>query len=125
MVNWIQSAIDSLFILFFVIIRRKKYNFSNKKFFKRYMNILHPMKMSYFHLFAWVWDGNILRVNLGKILGLMSAVSKISHLELSLSQTSSATTCVAIYTLLWAGSVNAGVYPGSEFIYKGLRVYVI
>ena len=67
------------------------------------MNILHPMKMSYFHLFAWVWDGNILRVNLGKILGLMSAVSKISHLELSLSQTSSATTCVAIYTLVRSG----------------------
>ena len=39
------------------------------------------MKMSYSHLFAWEWDGNILRVNLGKILGLMSAVPKISHLS--------------------------------------------
>ena len=58
------------------------------------MNILHPMKMTYFQLFAWVWDGNILRVNLGKILGLMSAVSKISHLEFSLAQTSNAATCV-------------------------------
>ena len=107
MVNWIQSVIDSVFILFFVIIRREKYIFHIRKYFKRYMSILHPMEMTYFHLFDWVWDGNILCVNLGKILGLMSAVSKISH-QSYLSQTSSAVTCVAIYT---SGCISFWIEP--------------
>ena len=36
MVNWIQSVIDSVFILFFVIIRREKYILHKRKYFKQY-----------------------------------------------------------------------------------------